>query len=522
MTATLDAPRGAGGGPSGSSGPSGPSTLSALFNPRSVAVIGASRTPGKLGHTVLRNLVQGGFPGAMFAINPGGEAVEGQPGYRAVQDVPGPVDCAFLAIPAGAIEAAVRACAAKGVGAVIVGAAGFAELGDATGRARQDNIAASARAAGMRILGPNTNGILALGARLQLGYNASHGEAFPMGPVSIVSHSGALFDGVARRIRAAGVGIANFVPVGNEADIGMLEVFDWLIADPATRVIGLVLEGLGDGAGFLARCRAAHAAGKHVVALKIGRSQRGASAALAHSARLAGSARAWDALFAAGGVASVASVEALAGACALLAGIPRGLDGQRSEERIEKRSDQRLVCITTSGAGGAILADYASAAGFELAGSASGAWPAPAGTVIDALPTTAPIRNPVDTGSLGDWSLLEPTFAAIEADGYTGPTVVYAHQAAADVMTEALVKALTGRRQRIAAPLAVLAPGGLGTAVEERYIAAGIPIFHDTASCFDSLAACRPRVPDARPAAPTWWWGPPKTSRKCCARKCRC
>lgn len=467
--------------------------LDALLRPRHVAVIGASASVGKLGHTVLRNLVRGGFAGPIYAVNPKGEDVEGQPGYRSVGDIPGGVDCAFIAIPAAGITDAVRACAAAGVRAVIVGAAGFAELGDDTGRRRQAELSAIAAAAGMRLLGPNTNGVLDTGHQLYLGYNSSHAERFASGPVSIISHSGALFDGVARRLRAAGAGLASFIPVGNEADITLLEVFEALIADARTRVIGLVIEGISDGDAFVQCCLAAHAAGKHVVALKIGRSTRGAGATLAHSSRLAGSARACDALFEAAGVASVPTVEALAGACALLARL----------ERRQPLPDQRLVCVTTSGAGGAILADFATLAGFELAGNADGSWPAAAQGVIDTLPTAAPIRNPIDTGSLGDWALLEPAFAAIEASGFCGPTVVYAHIAATAVMAADLARALCARRARIAAPLAILSPGGLGDAAEAAFVEHGIPVFHDTAACFESLKACRPRPPQWQaPAAP--------------------
>ena len=447
--------------------------LDALLSPRSVAVIGASTTPGKLGHTVLRNLVKAGFGGAMHAINSGGASVEGQPGWSSIRDVPGSVDCAFLAIPASCVEEAVKDCVAAGVRSVVVGAAGFAELGTEQGRQRQDRIAALASASGMRVLGPNTNGLMNLSASLSLGYNASHGEVFARGPVSIVSHSGALFDGIAKRLRAHGAGINKFVAVGNEADVTMLDLLDHLADDEGTRVIGLVVEGISDGARLRDLAQRLGAAGKSVVALKIGRSPEGASAALAHSSRLAGSARAWDAWMEVCGFSNVRTVEALAGACALLT-------------TSRAQPERQLLCATTSGAGGAILADFAHEWHLPLAAP----WNAPLAARVAELPTAAPMRHPIDLGSLGDWALFTPLLQMLEQAGPAGPMVMYAHAPASPYMSGHLVDALLARRTRCAAPLAVIAPGGLGAQVESDLVAGGVIVFHDTASCFESLACC--------------------------------
>jgi acyl-CoA synthetase (NDP forming) len=184
-------------------------------------------------------------------------------------------------------------------------------------------------------------------------------------------------------------------------------------------------------------------------------------------------------LFEACGIATVGTVEALASACALLSG--------RSAAAAPAGG---LVCVTTSGAGGAILADFASDRGLRLAGSEGGTWGAAAAAEIAALPTAAPIRNPIDMGSLGDWGLLAPVLKAAADDGEDGATVVYAHVAPGPGMAAQLAAALVERRQRVGAPMAVLTPGGLGDAAEAQYTAAGIPVFHDTAACFDSLQAC--------------------------------
>ena len=462
--------------------------LDFLFRPKHVAVIGASRTPGKLGHSVLKNLLNAGYSGRISAINPAGADVEGQPGFRSVAELKNEIDCAFLAIPAASIPAAVRECAEARVRVAILGAAGFAELGTDDGIGRQKEVAETARAAGMRLVGPNTNGILSTVDRLSLGYNASHGERHAPGNVSIISHSGALMDGIARRLYRAGGGLSKFVAAGNEADLNMLDYVEYLIEDESTKVIGLVIEALSDGERFMRLCRKA---GKPVVALKIGRSALGAEATLAHSSRLAGSARAYEALFQEAGVAAVPTVEALAGGCALLAA------KQRSEDR-------RIVCFTTSGAGGAILADFAAERGMPLAGR-KGSWEEAVHAEFATLKTLGPLRNPIDMGSVGggDWSLMPTLFEILERNGLHGPVVAYTHMAPVPGMDETLADGLIARNRRCPAPVMVLSPGGLSPALEARYAAGGIHVYHDTAAAFDSLACWYQSPPAAQtPARP--------------------
>ncbi len=460
----------------------------ALFRPRQVALVGASATPGKLGHTVLGNLIAGGYAGAIWPVNPSATSILGLDSYRAIEALPGPADCAFLAIPAAAVIDSVRACAQVGVRVVIIGAAGFAELGTEEGLVRERELARIARESGMRLLGPNTNGIMSVSDRLSLGYNVAHAEQFALAPISILSHSGALFDGIARRLRDLGSGFSRFVPVGNETDLNMLDLFEHLVDDEATRVIGLVLEALSDGARFRQLAERARARGQSVVALKIGRSARGVEATLAHSSRLAGSERAYNALMRAAGVGMVTSVETLAGACAMLAGTsgPSGGSDASGTAGTAAR-DRRLVCVTTSGAGGAILADYASERGLPLAGDADGRWSAPVAAFIDTLPTMAAIRNPIDLGSIGDWGLLGQVLGRCGDHGFVGPTVCYAHMGPVPGMGEQLADALVARRAAQVAPVLVLAPGGLSTAVEARCQAGGVMVFRDTTTCFDSL-----------------------------------
>ncbi len=453
--------------------------LRALLEPRAIAVIGASRTPGKLGHAVVANLISAGFGGLIYPINPAGGAIAGRNCLRAVAELPDEVDCAMLVVPASETVAAVAACAERRVRSVIIGASGFAEIGTAEGRKRQADIASIARRAGMRVLGPNTNGIYNTTARLSLGYNAAHAYAIAPGPVSIISHSGALFGGFVRTLRAFGVGLSKFVPVGNEADVDMLDILDHCIEDEATGVIGLAIEALSDGERFRHLALKAVEHGKRLVALKVGRSPVGIGAALAHSSRLAGGARAYEALFAACGVASVRSVEALAATCALLARQP------------ERPADPRLVCVTTSGAGGALLADHAGERNLPWAGDTTGEWRGEAGAAIARLPARGHLRNPIDVGSLVEWRDLDQVLQILERDGMVGPCAVYAHIAPNPAQDRTLLEMLKLRKQRTRAPIVVIAPGGLEPDLEQQYQDAGFAVFHETALGFDALAAHR-------------------------------
>ncbi len=297
--------------------------------------------------------------------------------------------------------------------------------------------------------------------------------------MSIVSHSGALFGGLIRTLEQFGVGLSKFVPVGNEADLDMLDILDYAIEDPDTQVIGLAIEALANGARFRELAMRAKARGKPIVALKVGRSAAGVGAALAHSSRLAGGARAYDALFAACGVASVRSVEALAATCALLARYP------------ERVADARLICVTTSGAGGALLADHAAERGFVLAGDAIGEWQGEAGAAIAAMDSRGHLRNPLDVGALADWPDLARIYQLLERDGLFGPTVCYAHIAPRPEQDATLLAVLRGRKERTRAPIVVIAPGGLEPALEQQYRESGIALFHETALGFDVLAAHR-------------------------------
>ncbi len=263
--------------------------LHTLFHPRAVAVVGASDDTTKHGYIVLNNVREAGFTGGIYGISRRLKDVDGIPCYPDFASLPEPVDVAFLAIPAEAAVQAVRDCARAGLTAAIVGSAGYAESLEAGGAERQAELARIAAEAGIRIVGPNCNGIYNAHLPLSIGFNTSHAKRQPAGGISIFSHSGALFDAMAGRLRMLGAGLSLFASAGNEADLSVLDYMEYAIGHDPTRVIALLIDSLDDGARFRRLALQAAAAGKHVVALKIGGSEAGAArrgrAFLAHRRR---------------------------------------------------------------------------------------------------------------------------------------------------------------------------------------------------------------------------------------------
>ena len=460
--------------------------MHALFKPQTVAVIGASRTRGKHGNTPIRYLQNCGFPGEIYPINPSGGEVEGLSCYASVAATPRRVDCALLVIPAAGTVQAVRDCAAAGVRSLVMAVTGFSELATGEGRAREAEVKALAKASGMRIVGPNTNGIFNASAKLPLGYNTSHGDALTPGPISIAAHSGALFNGLAPRLRQLGAGLSKYVAVGTEVDLNVLDFLEYYIEDEDTGVIGLILEAVNDGGRFRMLAARAHAAGKPIVALKLGRSLAGAGATIAHSTRLAGSARAYDALFEDCRVATVPSVEALAGGCAvLLCGKPAAAPAQKPAVSARSRA---LVCIATTGGGSSLLADYADAYGMALAGEPDGAWGGKVAEFIAGIDTAGLVRNPLDSSTLGGHERLTAFFQAQETDGFNGPVATYTHMLPNPAMSQMFARQIVARSQRTGLPGVVIATGGLPPEVEQTYRSSGVPLFYDASTAFDSLA----------------------------------
>jgi acyl-CoA synthetase (NDP forming) len=271
--------------------------LDALMRPRSVAIIGASNDPGRVPGLTVAYLKKAGFAGDIWPVNPTRETVQGLAAYPTVASLPATPDVAIIVVPLPLVQQAVEDCAARGVKAAIVFTTGFGEA-DEVGVAAERKLVETARAAGMRLLGPNCLGLFnsELAFYGTFAIALAHGFHTP-GNVAVVSQSGAYGEQISYLMRKRGLGVRYFVSTGNEADIDVGEVIAWLADQPEVDVIVAYAEGCRNAPRLQAALRKAHEADKRVIFMKVGRSNAGAAAAASHTASLAGDDRIWDAVF---------------------------------------------------------------------------------------------------------------------------------------------------------------------------------------------------------------------------------
>ena len=265
-----------------------------ILHPRSVAVFGASEDRRKFGGRILYYLMSRGFEGRIVPINPKRESINGLPCFPRIEEAGGGIDVAILAVPAASILASVESCAAAGIGCCVIVSTGFAEAGE-EGAAVQARMQQLCRETGMRIIGPNCMGLINTHHRLALTSSlVLDVPVLPTGRIGLISQSGALMVAIFDRARDAGIGFSACVSLGNQADIEICDVLEYMIDDPETGAICMYIEGLKDAPRFRALAERAQAAGKPLLAVKTGRTEAGVRAARSHTASLAGSYRAFE------------------------------------------------------------------------------------------------------------------------------------------------------------------------------------------------------------------------------------
>jgi acetate---CoA ligase (ADP-forming) len=358
-------------------------SLGPFFEARSVAVIGASPRRGTIGGELFRNILAGEFVGAAYPVNRNGDSVAGVRGYSSIFDVPDPVDLAVVCVPAAAVLESVDSALDAGIRAVCVISAGFAEVGS-EGEERQRALLAAIRAHGARLLGPNCLGISSAAVRLNATFAS---RSAPPGNIGFSSQSGALGLALLEATESRGLGLSAFVSIGNKADVSSNDLLEWWEDDPATEVVLLYLESFGNPRRFGTIARRV-ARTKPILAVKSGTTGAGARAASSHTAALAGSEAAVDALFHQAGVIRASSLEELIDVATLLSTqpMPRG---------------RRVVVLTNAGGLGILCADACEAVGLELPQLSEETVRA----IAPLLPDEASLANPVDMlGSASDRS----------------------------------------------------------------------------------------------------------------------
>jgi acetyltransferase len=431
--------------------------LDYLLAPRSVAVIGASERPASVGRTVFRNLLDGGFAGPVWPVNPKYTEVAGRPAYANVKALPQAPDLAVICTPPPTLPGLIEELGSRGTRAVAVLSAGVAAATDRKGRSITELMLKAARPHLLRILGPNCVGFLVPG----LGLNASFAPVSSVpGPLAFVSQSGALVTAVLDWANSRGIGFSHFISVGDRADIDLGDLIDYLGSDPQTRAILLYVESVKTPRKFLSAARAA-SRNKPVIVVKTGRAPEGARAAATHSGVLAGADEVFDAAIRRAGMLRVENLLDLFVAVETLA------RGRRFE-------GDRLLIVSNGGGAGVLAADAAALGGARLAELS----PATVATLDALLPPTWSRANPVDI--IGD----APVERYVETlkvlgDAPEGDAVLFIHAPSAIVPADAIADACVPVIQAVRRPVLSCWLGA--ASVEDawrRFAQAGIASYH--------------------------------------------
>ncbi|MBN1564496.1 MAG: CoA-binding protein, partial [Anaerolineae bacterium] len=422
--------------------------LDVFFRPRGIAVIGASRDPQKLGHGVVRNLVNYGYDGPIYPINPKANTIFDRRVYARIADAPDPLDLAIIIVPAHKVGHELEQCGARGIKAAIIISGGFREVGP-EGVAREQAVIAVAQRYGMRLLGPN--GIGSIDTHTPLNTTFVKGMPVP-GGIAFLSQSGAVCAAVIDWARGAGVGFSRLVSLGNQADVNEAEMLTVIGQDTDTHVITAYIEGVSDGQAFIA---AASDVARRIpiLALKVGRGSGAAHAVASHTGALAGREEAYAAAFRRAGVLRAGTMEELFDWARALAWqpLPKG---------------NRVAILTNSGGPGILALDALEAAGMQLAPLTDET----KAYIRQRVPAAASVKNPVDilagpgpaTYALClDALLTDPTVDAVVA--ITAPQDWFAPLSLAEVIGE-----FTGRGKPILATIMGLASVSDATAVLHR------------------------------------------------------
>jgi len=455
------------------------SALDRLFRPKSVALIGASTDPKKIGGRPLHFLKKHGFTGDIWPINPKAEEIEGLPCFTDIASLPGTPDVAIVLLGPRHVEQALKDLAVRKTGAAIVLAGGFAETGD-DGVARQQALIDAAD--GMRLLGPNTIGLLNMTEGITLSASgALDVEDRLVGGVAVVSQSGGILGSLLSRAAAQGTGLSLLGATGNEADIDVGDLMSFLAQDDATKVVALYLETVRHPDRFRKAAAELADAGKRLVVYKVGRSEAGAQAAASHTGAMAGEDRVFDALFRQTGAIRVDRYSDLVDVSAALAAV-QPMDGNR------------IAILSTTGGAAGLVADVCGVAGFET--------PPPGAETTARLAALfqddgfMPDRNPVDL-----------TLAGLNPDIFHQAILALAESGDYDAVIAIAGSSSVGRPRIVADPI-IQAAGNISVpmivytspsapAIVQRLNAAGVPTYPSPEACAAALSALR------RPASPT-------------------
>jgi acetyl coenzyme A synthetase (ADP forming)-like protein len=444
--------------------------LDAILKPRSIAVVGASRRPASIGHQLLDNLLRSGFQGPVYPVNPNAGVVHSIKAYPRVSAIPDPVDLAVVVVPKHEVLEAAEECGRAGVKGLVVISAGFAEVGG-EGVARERALVEVVRRHGMRMVGPNCMGVLNTSPAVAM--NATFGSTVPPhGPVAILSQSGAIGLSILELAGELGIGVSQFVSVGNKPDVSGNDLLEYWEHDPEVRVILMYLESFGNPRTFFRlACRIGRR--KPIFVVKAGRTAAGALAASSHTAALSGADLAVDVLLRQCGVLRAQTVEEL-------------FDYAMAFPRLPAPRGDRVAIVSNAGGPAIILADACESSGLRVAELAADTQRA----IRERVPDEAAVRNPVDLIASATATTYRDVLSIVLRDpnidaavaSFVPPLGIQAKDIA-----DAIVAAAAGRPD---IPLVAVLMGRAGVSAGMRTLMeAGIPGYMFPESAARALAA---------------------------------
>lgn len=442
--------------------------LDSLLTPKSVAVVGASATPGKIGYSVIKNLIDGGYAGAIYPINPSATEILGIKCYSSVSSVPGSIDAAIITVPAKLVDGVTDELGRKGVKGMIVITSGFSEVGN---RDLEQALVKKANGYGIRVLGPNIVGVLSNTDK----FNGSFAPFLPLpGKAALVSQSGALLIALDAATYTRRVGFDKLISIGNMSDVDFADIVTWLDNDPNTFCITLYIEGFKDGRAFI---DAARKANKPIIALKAGVSAHGAAAAASHTGSLAGAAKVYGAALQQAGVIQATDLDNL-------------FDRTLALSLQPAMKGDNLLIITNGGGVGVLATDAAERSGLPLKF---------APTDVQAelkkhMPEFGSAKNPVDlTGMAGNEWYGDSVRYSFTHPWTEGLVVLYCETAITDPMeiAKSIKRAVdeSGVKDK---PITVSFVGGEKSEVAMRWLVEnGIPAYGAPDIAVDAIASLR-------------------------------
>lgn len=440
--------------------------LDSVFNPKSIAVIGAAREPNKIGHVILRNFLEGGFAGEVYAVNPNTDEVLGKPTFKSTAAIPDGADSAVIAVPAKFVPQAMQDCADAGVKGAVVITGGFAEVGE---KALELQIKKIADDNDIAMIGPNCMGILNPSARVDSIFLPIYKLGRPhVGPISFISQSGAVGGCIVDLAARAGLGMSVFVSYGNATSIDETDLLQYLAAHKSTEIIVSYLEGVKRGREFM-DVLSGVTRDKPVVVLKAGKSKSGIAAAASHTGSLAGSADVYSAVFRQCHATEAETLDEL-------------FDFAKIFDQV-KACGRRIAVVTNGGGNGVLAADSVEGEGLELAQFSQQT----SKQLSEMLPSTTRVHNPLDLIGDADAARYDKALNIVAKDPKVDAIVVIVlFQTAA--LDSSVINVIVRTAQSCKKPIVVVSTGGEYTEMHRRILDSyGIPTYPSPSSAVRSL-----------------------------------